>query len=207
MPELISSFRYDAQTAPPSNRMNITADGLILMTQLSQFQYVARSLYLICRYFLRQLPKEFQVAIDKTDFFNSMTMIYNDTRVSAGPWNLGPDDLVFPSNTAPSNDTSVNVSQDECDDTTANAVEDISLLITTPWNASSSNDSRPSFNFLAQPPATSRQEALNCYSQMSRAVGSTIPFTFHRHHYTTSIDIDLTTDPKLDGLFITLSHW
>src|ERR1700676_4014786 len=178
--------------------MNITADGHVSMDKFSQFQYVCRSLYLVNRYFFRQLPKDYHVAIHKSKFFESMTMFHNGEQVSAGPWELGPDDFSCPSGVvAASSVSSFIIPSDDYDDIPANTAEHPDDLATTPWNATSSSDAHPAFIFLARPPSSSRQEAFYNYCRMSRAVGITIPLTSHHHRNAVS---DVPPPDSISGI-------
>jgi hypothetical protein len=98
------------------------------------------------------------------------------------------------------------MSQDEHDhDAPIDTPEITSNLITTAWNAASSSASQPVFDFMARPPATSRQEALDNYCKMICAVGSTILLTSHWHRNSTR-EVPLTNDDPISNSLSLFVH-
>lgn len=73
------------------------------MDPLSQVRFFARALLNVNLYFLRQLPPEFQVQLERDEFLRSITTLIDDKRVSTGNWPLGPG--FAPLSTNPSADT------------------------------------------------------------------------------------------------------
>ena len=69
---------------------NYVQDGGSLMTPSSHFEFVVRTLLQIVLFFLLQLPKSYQVQVDKDRFLSAFSMVENGTRTPVTSWPLGP---------------------------------------------------------------------------------------------------------------------
>ena len=57
-----------------SNAANMAMDAVSFMHPYRHFQWICRSLLMLNRSILRQLPKEYRVSVDADQFLSSMTM-------------------------------------------------------------------------------------------------------------------------------------
>ncbi|KAI0045064.1 hypothetical protein FA95DRAFT_1597051 [Auriscalpium vulgare] len=71
-----------------SQHTTFAADGAVIMQPEDQFNFFARSMYLLQVHSFAQLP--FDVFIDPDDFFASMTFKSGDNVITAKPWKYAP---------------------------------------------------------------------------------------------------------------------
>ena len=69
-------------------------DGMTMMDRQSHFDWFARSLLLLNRSLIRQLPPSYQVEIDSDVFLEAFSLKVNGERCAATEWNMAPDPAV-----------------------------------------------------------------------------------------------------------------
>ena len=71
-------------------------DGKAIMQPKPHFEWFCRSLLMLNRALLRQLPAEYAVEMDAQKFLRSITMELDGLRHRPEPWHLAPDGPVHP---------------------------------------------------------------------------------------------------------------
>ena len=61
------------------------------MTQKSLFDFVVRGLLLLCIHVCQQLPKQYEVQVDRDRFLGAFTMRQDNREKHPSAWKLGPD--------------------------------------------------------------------------------------------------------------------
>lgn len=66
-------------------------DGIAVMQPQPHVDWIARSLLMLNRYLLRQLPPQYQVEVDADKFLQSLSFLDGDVRRAAGSWDMAPE--------------------------------------------------------------------------------------------------------------------
>ena len=88
-----------------SNAANMAMDAVSFMHPYRHFQWICRSLLMLNRSILRQLPKEYCVSFDADQFLSSMTMELDGERRTLDKWLLAPDSEVHEPSSSQSSTT------------------------------------------------------------------------------------------------------
>ena len=103
---LVSSQSYD--NVDRIDRSNMAMDGMTIMDRQSHLDWFARSLLLLNRSLIRQLPSSYQVEVDSETFLDAFSLTVNGERCAATPWKMAPDPAVHePEDAAQDGESSV----------------------------------------------------------------------------------------------------
>ena len=77
-----------------TNHSNYAADGIMTMDAQSHLDFMARSMLQFNHAIFRQMPKEYNMSIDRDVFLSSFSLHQGDQTLRPRAWELGPDGSV-----------------------------------------------------------------------------------------------------------------